>query len=339
MLANELCRKGYNIYILSWHRKGLPYFPCDKRITIAAMRKNFILWKLRYKKKLTIWLIRKYIRQHKIDVVIDVDTILSNETIPALKGLKTQLISWDHFNHNFCRQEVRRLNALSLIKRYANAMVVLTKADKEMYIKKEGIKENIIHQIYNPLTFEYKMPLTHYNKKVLAVGRFNPQKGFDILLKAWKIVEQEINDWTLEIWGYDGNDTGNVSQVFSKLNLQKASLHPTHHNIQEKFEDSSIYVLSSRYEGLGIVLLEASACALPLISFDCPNGPNEIIEDGINGYLVEPENTAALAQSIIKMIKDKKKRKRMGLAAYKKSKQFSLTSITKQWINLIENLC
>lgn len=190
----------------------------------------------------------------------------------------------------------------------------------------------------NSLTYTKDRTINHPENKVLAVGRFAHEKGFDLLLRAWSIVEKEIEDWTLEIWGDTGQDTGNVRNTFHTLHLKRASLHLATDQIQKKFEEASIYVLSSRHEGLGLVLLEASAYSLPLVAFDCPNGPREIIKNGFNGILVDPENVEALAASIILLIKDQNMREQMGKNAFAHSKEFAMDRIIPQWINLIENI-
>ena len=338
MIANALSQQGYNVHVMSWGRTCQTFFPKSEGVCITAMRTNAVLYRLRYKKWLTCWLIRRFVKRKHIDVMIDVDTVLSNETIPALRGTQCKHVAWDHYNYYFCQQEERRVSALNLIKSNSDAMVVLTKADRLLYVDKEGVEPSKIHQIYNPLTFELDKCMLHLQHKVLAVGRFSSEKGFDLLLQAWKIVESQVSDWTLEIWGDTGNDTGDVYATFERLSLQRASLHPATSDIRTKFESAGIFVLSSRFEGLGIVLLEACAAGLPIVSFDCPNGPNEIVEDGVNGYLVEAENIEKLADAIINMIHDDEGRARMGQNAFEMSQRFSLEKIVNQWQDLIESL-
>lgn len=338
MIANELAERGYDVTILSRGRVTETFFPVSDKVKVFAMRRNYILYRLRYKTWLTKFLIKRFVRKHSIDIMIDVDTYVSSETIPAIQSTRCKHVAWDHFNFYFCMNDAKKKSVLELIKKHSSRFVVLSRADEMLYMKNAGIDRNLIRQIYNPLTFEESRCLNHTDNVVLAVGRFSYQKGFDLLLKAWQIVEKRVEDWRLEIWGENKSDTGNVHEVFRQLRLKRASLHPATPNIRNQFANASIFVLSSRFEGLGIVLLEASAASLPMISFDCPNGPSEIIEDGVNGYLVEPENIEALAEAIVRMIQDEDGRKRMGQAAYQTSKRYSLESIVNQWESLLNSI-
>lgn len=337
-IANGLSGRGYDVTILTLGRSSKSYFALNPQIKVIALRRNFLLYKLRYKKWLTIFLLRLFVRLYNMDIMIDVDTLLSNETLKAIRGTKCKHIAWDHYNYHFCINDKRRTEALDLIKKYSNALVVLTKADKEQYVEKEDMLVSFVSQIYNPLTFEIDKVISHVQKKVLAVGRFAMQKGFDLLLKSWKKVEDRVNDWELHIYGYNGEDTGDVFSTYDSLNLKRVKLHCSTSDIAEKFAESSIFVLSSRFEGLGIVLLEACASSLPIVSYNCPYGPSEIVKDGENGFLVEPENIDKLAESLIILILDEEKRKSMGEKSFEIAKKFSKDEVVDQWVNLIDSL-
>jgi glycosyltransferase involved in cell wall biosynthesis len=107
----------------------------------------------------------------------------------------------------------------------------------------------------------------------------------------------------------------------------------------KSYSEHSLMILSSRYEGFGLVLLEASVCGLPLISFDCKQGPSEIIENGKNGYLVKPVgNVGGLTKAICAMISDENKRRIMGREAQQMSQRFSLNRISEQWCMMFNSL-
>ena len=220
---------------------------------------------------------------------------------------------------------------------YASKLVLLSKADKQTYIEQTNIPENKIIQIYNPLSFESESYQERNKKRVLAIGRISYQKGFDLLLQAWKIVEREISDWQLEIvCGY--GDYQALEEEAHSMGIKDIICSPPTNNVKEKFEESSIFVLSSRFEGFGLVLTEAMTMSIPCVSFDCPVGPNEIIINNENGLLARPEDINDLAEKIIYMIKNKDERIRMGRNAYESSKRFSINTILPQWIKLIDNL-
>lgn len=333
-LANALNKRGYDIYILSvWNRSSKPFFHCNKNINLKSIftpfeKKYFNrLFYIRFK-------IRLFCLLHKIDIIIDTDIDRCNQTIPAIKSSKIKHIAWEHFSYPYFLENIHHQKALPKILSRSNAMVVLTEADRELYIKNQNIPKELIHQIYNPICYKELSPIKHNSSKVISVGRFSKEKGFDLLLKAWKIVEEEIDNWSLEIWGDTGVDTGNVHYTFNSLELKRATLHPSTNDIESIFREAAIYVLPSRSEGLGLVLIEASSYSLPLIAFDCPNGPREIIRNGVNGILVEPENVNQLARSLISLIKDESLRNKMGSAAFYEGKRFSEENIICQWENL-----
>jgi len=338
LIANELSRIGYDVHILTFRNSKKTFFDAVPELKINRLlcrleelclssHPKYIIHKLRYK-YLTI----------RPDVVIDTELLSANLSIPALQGLGIKHVVWDNFSYECFKKVYHEQIALDKIKQNGSHIVTLTRKDRQLYIKEQSVDPSKIHQIYNPLTYTKDAPIEHFNKKILSVGRFAHEKGFDMLLNAWKLVEQEVDGWSLEIWGDTGVDTGNVHETFNSLSLKRASLHPATSQIQKKYEEAGIYVLTSRHEGLGLVLLEASTYSLPLIAFDCPNGPREIIRDGENGILVEPEDVDALADAILRLIRDKELRERLGRNAYERSKDFQMCKIIPQWITLIENV-
>lgn len=336
-VANELCKRGYNISIISYDAKKGPFFYFDPRIKIGNMLTNIFERRTRKFKWYAACKLRRFLLKNNVDIVIDIDTIHALWTYRAIKGTNIKWISWDHFNFTYCTGSFDRMQALQLIEQYADKLILLSKADKQTYLEQTNIPENKIVQIYNPLSFEAKSYEERNNKKVLAIGRISYQKGFDLLLQAWRIVEQEIKDWTLEIvCGYgDYNALENEAKLMGIKNILCS---PPTNDVKGKFEDSSIFVLSSRYEGFGLVLTEALTMSVPCVSFDCPVGPNEIIINGENGLLSKPEDINDLAEKLIYLIRNEEERIRMGRNAFESSKRFSIDAIIPQWIELIENI-
>lgn len=220
------------------------------------------------------------------------------------------------------------INAL----RKLSSFVILSHEDAAYWPELSNVK--VIH---NPLSFYPERFSDLNNKQVIAVGRYVPQKGFDMLIEAWHKVVARHPDWKLKIYGDGMRDE--LEHQIDRLGLQKSCLlEHTVSNIVDKFNESSIFVLSSRYEGFGMVITEAMACGVPPIAFQCPCGPLDIIKDQIDGLLVENGNIELLAASMCRLIEQKEFRKRLGHNARINVKRFEIDVIASQWKRLFNQL-
>lgn len=175
-------------------------------------------------------------------------------------------------------------------------------------------------------------------KQVIAAGRYMPQKGFDMLIDSWALVAKKHPSWKLRIYG-DGALRTEYQQKIDRLGIADTCiLEHTVPNINDKYCQSSIFVLSSRFEGFGMVIIEAMACGVPPISFDCPCGPRDIIEDGVDGLLVQCCNIEQLAEKISYLIENDSIRKEMGKQALKNVQRYQMENISIQWKDLFESL-
>lgn len=176
------------------------------------------------------------------------------------------------------------------------------------------------------------------SKKVIAVGRYVHQKGFDMLISVWQNVSEKHPDWILNIYG-EGDLKENYQQQITQLGLNESCfLKEPVKNIFDKYAESSIFVLSSRYEGFGMVIIEAMSCGLPVVSFSCPCGPKDIIENGINGILVKNGDSEELANQICHLIENPQKRKCIAEQAYSSSKKYYIENIAGRWKSLFETI-
>ena len=178
-------------------------------------------------------------------------------------------------------------------------LVVLTKADLKEW---ESITNNV-QQIYNFSPFKSSDKSTLDKKRIISVGRLEPQKGFDLLIKAFsKVNKEDLKGYTFHIFG-DGEDKEALLKLISNFKLKNfIFLEGISKNIQEEMYNSSMYIMTSRYEGFPMVLLEALSVGLPIISYNCPSGPAEIIENNDCGFLVEFNNTEQLVARTIELI-------------------------------------
>lgn len=190
--------------------------------------------------------------------------------------------------------------------------------------------------IPNSISYYPDFQSTCENKQAIAVGRYTYQKGFDLLMQAWKMVYEAHPDWHLNIYG--SGEREEYKRLGKELGIsQVVTCHPAVSDIYEKYRESSIFVLSSRYEGFGLVLAEAMSTGVPAVSFACPCGPSDIITNGENGILVEKDNFVNLADAICRLIDNAKERKIIGNKARLSSYRYSQESIMKQWILLFNS--
>ncbi|WP_299436935.1 glycosyltransferase family 4 protein [uncultured Aquimarina sp.] len=216
--------------------------------------------------------------------------------------------------------------------RYYDHFVVLTNGN----LKEWSFKN--LKVIPNPLSFYPKAKSTLENKKVLAVGKHSFQKGYDRLLKSWKKVIEKHSDWTLDIYGTISKAEG-LAALADNLGISKTvNFYPPVKNIAEKYEQASIYTMSSRFEGFGMVLTEAMAYGVPCISYDCPYGPSDIITDKVNGLLVANGDIDAFSDGIISLIENEENRKSMGIKAKEAVKKYLPETIAKEWDDLFTSL-
>lgn len=215
-----------------------------------------------------------------------------------------------------------------------NKVIVLTYEDEKKWnLKNSGV-------IYNFKTIVSNNKSTLKNKKIISVGRLDYQKGFDRLLDAWFLVckNNSLKDWELEIYG-EGPLEMELKEKSRKLGIDKNVFFKGNvKDITAKYEESSLFVLSSRHEGLPLVLIEAMECGLPLVSFDCNCGPKEIIENGGNGFLIENGNVLEMAKKIEEIISDYNLRVRMSERNLEILKKFEKINIMEQWEELIRKI-
>jgi glycosyltransferase involved in cell wall biosynthesis len=235
------------------------------------------------------------------------------------------ILRWDARNRNrLLEREAKKLTMFT----------VLTDKDREVW----GNPKNI-RTIPNPLPFSFKGNANMENKEVISVGRLSIEKGFDMLINAWHIVSKKHKDWKLTIYG-QGHLEPALREQIRQLGLENSliTIHRWVNNIWEKYAASSIYVLCSRYEGLPTALIEAMSCGIPSVAFRCMNDPEDLISDGINGFLVEKENIEQLAEKIELLINSKEKRIEIGSKGRLNMQKYQVEVVMRQWIDLFEDV-
>lgn len=246
-------------------------------------------------------------------------TILLSEKYAYNRFIYPVMKLWDRFL-------LRGLN-------HGTCLVTLTRADAifwNKYISRVEIIPNMI-TISSSDVYDYT------SKNMISVGRYSYEKGFDRLIEAWSLVADKYPDWKLHMYG-NGDKTVFENLIKSYQLENSVFCMPATDDILSKYINASIYVMSSRYEGFGLVLTEAMSCGLPCVAFDCPYGPSEIIDDGKDGYLVENGNVYMLADKLKKLMADSDLRRKMGKMAKINVVRYSKQNIMARWITLLEEL-
>lgn len=239
--------------------------------------------------------------------------------------------------NNFFWKLIGKLRTRMLIKqtKSLDKLVVLTKSDLEIWRK----THSNVCQIYNFVSTNNKtFPAYERKKKVIAIGRLDAQKGFDLLVEAWSKVNENFPDWQLEIYG-KGEWEDKLKKLINDRNLNNVVfLRGVTNDVSSVFLSSSIFVLSSRYEGFPMVLLESLFYETPIVSFDCKTGPSEIIINNDCGILVPESDVNLLAEGINNLITNESLRLKMGSIAKEKSYLFGKQNIMSQWDKLFKEI-
>lgn len=245
-----------------------------------------------------LYSLRKYIKQEKPDLIISNWTSTNCLTLLAALFTKYKVICYEHmhFNHpSLIWTTLRRLL-------YPTAQLVVGLTDSD--VQKLSTFSNA-QKVPNPITTKKKEKVTSYldrQNQILAVGRATEQKGFDSLLLAFQPIAKEFSQWKLNIVG-DGSELKSLIKMAEDLKITDQVIFSGQvRNVEDYYDQSKIFVLSSRFEGFGLVILEAQLSETPVISFNCPTGPSDIIEDKINGLLIEDQNIQALSSAIKNLI-------------------------------------
>jgi len=350
-------RPDYAITIVTTEQKNRDIrFALDKRIRVVNLDLNFndhfentlfkkyVLHKTKlksYKQKLT-----ELITELNIDICIS----LCGKEIEFLSDLNVSCkkVAEIHFSMNnrmqfimsrhngFIWKSLGKIRTYQLKKSVSkiDKLIVLTQKDKTQW---ERTHNNIIC-IPNPNPLSNQTVANLDRHRVITVGKLDAQKGYDILINVWALVHQKFPFWKLDIFGV-GEWNEMLYNRICELDLSDSvKLCGLTNNVTEEYLKSSIYVMSSRYEGLPMVLIEAMSCGLPLVSFDCEYGPSEIITDAVDGFLVEENNLEKFAAKICLLIENDELRKDMGNMASINVQRYSKDKIMNQWIGLFESL-
>lgn len=285
--------------------------------------------------------VKKYLKENKIDVLLIITAGVNSVGILATKGTNVKTIYCEHSNLENKTYGKRHIFRQWIGAKFADIVVTLTERDKENFKREFSVKEERIESIPNWIENKNNLKDIIYDsdsKKIITVGRLEKVKGYDNLLKVAKIVNEKHPDWTWDICG-GGSLYEELSAKIKEEKLEKfLHLKGNVKNIEQIYKEYSFFVMTSYYEGLPLSLLEAQINKLPIISFDCPTGPSEIIANNQNGYLVDCYNAEQMATKINDLIENKEKRIEFSEKSNLNLKKYEKQEVLKKWNNLISKI-
>jgi len=346
-IANYWAEKDNSVTLITLGPQSTDFYqlhPKVKRVALNLARVSHnpfsaMLNNLRRLKRL-----RGEIRRDSPDVVLSFMDTTNVLTLAATFGLRIPVIVSEHIDprqHRISRvwESLRRL-----MYPYAKTVVVLTE-ELRGWARSFNAGEDAVCVIPNPVNDlschsddGSDQLFSMRGQWAVGIGRLVPQKGFDLLLRAFAQCAARVPDWSLVILG-DGEEREPLKELAAELGIApRVSLPGRVQQPLAILKRADLFVLSSRYEGFPMVLLEAMVCGLPVISFDCPTGPREIIRNGIDGVLIEPNDVNALAVAMERLMSDEEARTRLRRRAVEVTERFSLERVMGLWDGLLHQV-
>ncbi len=357
--ANFLVEEDCDVTMLTYEQNSIDFpYPLSTKVKCTDLNVHlYAAYKYSYPKRYFVnkdlrnqlaMAIRNYLRNNKTDIVVCTDKDPIELQILASVHTTEKIVVEGHTSMVDKKMQIKRANSIisklqawrtcinlkQAIARF-DLYIALTPEDSQLW--QQQVKTAVIPNFLSTYP-EETVNLKIEHKRVISVGRLNYQKGQDMLLKAWKSIEDKHPDWHLDIFG-DGNDKVMLEDLIKKMNLMNVIIHPSTTDIYAEYKTSDFLVCSSRWEAFGLIIMEAMACGIPAISFDCDNGPRNIITEGEDGLLAKKENVTDLAIKMSTLIENHNLRIRMGEKAHENMKKYNAEKASKQYLNFLETLC
>lgn len=293
----------------------------------------------------TIWRggrkLRKYLTTHDIRLVFFVGAYAGLCGSMMTLSLKCKKVFCDHGALMNQWNEIPARVMRTLGSKFSHRTVVLTKQSEDAYYEKFHYKKGRVRTIYNWMDDKILQDAGEYDlssKRLLTAGRFSHEKGYDLLVQVAEELNKRTGDWVWDIYG-QGDMFEEIQRKVKEKGLdEKLRLLGVTDEMSKQYQGHALYVLTSYREGLPLVLIEAKANHLPIVSFDIVSGPGEIVEDGEDGVLIPPYDVEKMADTIAGLLADDRQRQKMSEKSSRRTEQFSKTAILSQWEKLISEL-
>ncbi|PMK12100.1 glycosyltransferase family 4 protein [Vibrio splendidus] len=322
----------YDINVVSFEAYKLEQgFSLDKNISIISIRdegfkRGFFNESLK---------LRRIVKEINPDIFISVESMLTLFSFPSTIFTKVKLINWEHFNFNNRAGSRKRPIARRIALLFFDLIIVLTDKDKNEWQKHFGFSK--VQRIYNPMPVKFDNGFNVNSKRILTAGRLVKEKRIDKLLLSWSLVKDK-NGNILEIAG-DGPEKNNLVSLASKLGVANSVRFVGQISDMKMFyQNSKLFVLTSKNEGFGLVLTEALSNSIPVISFNCPVGPSEIIVDSVNGNLIGDGDHIELSRQLQRVIDEPNILVKYSTNAIASLGAFDSTKVTRQWREMLDSL-
>lgn len=274
-----------------------------------------------------IFRIRNFFHKNNFDIILS--QAFPNTFMLFLSGIKiSKVVSVEHTYYAYYNSGIRLLR--NVIYKRCNAVVVLTNTDRKFFTK----YLNKVYTIPNPVSLSNRKYSESLDGRIISVGRLEYEKGYDVLIRIFSQIHKKYPNWILDIYG-EGTLKEQLQNLIAHEGLNSfVNLRGVTNQVLEEMHCSSFFVSSSRFEGFSMVLVEAMSQGLPCVSFNCPNGPADIINNGENGILVPNQDEDALCRAIERLIENRDLRIKMGKSAYASIEKFDVNIIVDQWKRL-----
>jgi GalNAc-alpha-(1->4)-GalNAc-alpha-(1->3)-diNAcBac-PP-undecaprenol alpha-1,4-N-acetyl-D-galactosaminyltransferase len=342
-LTNEWARRGEQVTLLTIDSRDTDFYPIDARVRRVGLGLNIPAKNWRHSaanNARRVRLLRTFAGASKFDAIVSFGDKTNVLLLLATRGVKVPIIVAEHTDPRKYSVGAMAGYLRRLLYPRASAVVVLTPEIGQW--ARQFVRSEAVRIIPNPVgeqCLTRLLPAVRGRQHfVLGMGRMGFEKGFDLLLRAFALCAEKFPDWTLRLVG-QGEEQQRLRNLAEQLRIQHAvRFEPVTKEPERVLRESDLFVLSSRLEGFPMMLLEAMACGLPVVSFDCMSGPSEMIRHGIDGFLVPPEDVGALANAMEMLMGNEYERKRLSERAGEVTERFGLPRVMGMWSEVLTNV-